>query len=74
MTVSLSVIDHLGSGLYSSIPAVLSEAVANAWDADASQVSIDIDLDHSHIMIIDDGIGMDEEDIYEEYIRNWQKV
>jgi len=33
MTIDLNVLNHLGIKLYSSIPAVLSEAVANAWDA-----------------------------------------
>lgn len=35
MTVYLSVLDHLGIDLYSNNTAVLTEAVANAWDADA---------------------------------------
>ena len=40
MTISLDVLHHLGIGLYSNIPAVLSELVANAWDADATRVNI----------------------------------
>ena len=36
MTVDLNVLEHLGINLYSNIAAVLTEAVANAWDADAS--------------------------------------
>ena len=40
MTVDLNVLEHLGINLYSNIAAVLTEAVANAWDADASQVAI----------------------------------
>ena len=39
MTVDLNVIEHLGINLYSNIAAVLSEAVANAWDADAEHVA-----------------------------------
>jgi hypothetical protein len=39
MTVDLNVLDHLGINLYSNIAAVLTEAVANAWDADASRPS-----------------------------------
>ena len=35
MSTSLSSLEHLGINLYSNIPAVLSEIVANAWDADA---------------------------------------
>jgi hypothetical protein len=30
MRLSLSVLDHLGRNLYSNVPAVLSEVVANA--------------------------------------------
>lgn len=33
MTVDLNVLDHLAEGLYSSVAAVITEAVANAWDA-----------------------------------------
>jgi anti-sigma regulatory factor (Ser/Thr protein kinase) len=55
MTLDLSVLDHLGLNLYSNIPAVLSEAVANAWDADASRVEIVIDQDAQRITISDDG-------------------
>ena len=35
MSLSLNVLNHLGINLYSNIPAVLSEIVANSWDADA---------------------------------------
>ena len=36
--VDVNVINHLGVGLYSSIPAALAELVANCWDADASVI------------------------------------
>ena len=39
MTISLNVLSHLGINLYSNIPAVLSEVVANSWDADAEVVA-----------------------------------
>ena len=58
MTLSLSVLKHLGFGLYSNVPAVLSEAVANAWDADAKHVWIEIDPHEERIIIQDDGHGM----------------
>ena len=38
MTINLNVLNHLGINLYSNVPAVLSEVVANAWDADATNV------------------------------------
>jgi hypothetical protein len=59
MTVSLNVLKHLGLNLYSSTPAVLSETVANAWDADATKVTIDWDKEAKIITITDNGTGMD---------------
>ena len=49
MSISMNVLNHLGIGLYSNIPAVLSEIVANAWDADASEVQVDIDVSRDEI-------------------------
>ena len=63
MTVDLNVLDHLGINLYSNIAAVLTEAVANAWDADAENVNITIDLNEKFISIKDDGIGMSIDDM-----------
>lgn len=57
--VDVNVINHLGVGLYSSTPAALTELVANAWDADASNVWITIDPAANSIKIEDDGHGMD---------------
>ena len=58
MGIELGVLDHLGLNLYSNIPAVLAEAVANAWDADATEVVIAIDRDEQTITILDNGHGM----------------
>lgn len=69
MTVDLNVLDHLGINLYSNIAAVLTEAVANAWDADAENVEITIDPDGQWIKIVDDGIGMDVADMNDKYLR-----
>ena len=67
MDISLNVLEHLGIGLYSNIPAVLSEAVANAWDADATRV--DITTSQREITIEDDGVGMSVADANEKYLR-----
>lgn len=67
MTLSLQLLNHLGLNLYSNASAVISEAVANAWDADASKV--DITISESDITIFDDGCGMDVSDINEKYLR-----
>ncbi len=68
LKMTLNVLNHLGLNLYSSIPAVLSEAIANCWDADASRVNINIDKDGEKIEIEDDGCGMDENDINYKYL------
>ena len=59
---------HLGVGLYSNVPAVLSEAVANAWDADATKVDINIDTAKGEIKITDDGHGMTVSDANKKYL------
>lgn len=69
MTVDLNVLDHLGINLYSNIAAVLTEAVANAWDADAEIVSIRVSASDDRIEIEDDGIGMSVEDLNAKYLR-----
>jgi len=69
MTLSLNVLRHLGFGLYSNIAAVLSEVVANAWDADAEQVEIEVDPNQKWIAISDDGVGMSVADINDKYLR-----
>ncbi len=76
--VALSVLDHLSEGLYSNVAAVVTEAVANAWDADAQNVCIDIlDENESHcdrladaekVVVMDDGIGMSAADVRDRYL------
>jgi len=62
MTLSLNILNHLGLNLYSNVPAVLSEVVANAWDADAENVEIKVYMSGKKIVIWDDGHGMDVSD------------
>ena len=66
MSLNLNVLNHLGLKLYSNVPAVLSEAVANSWDADAENV--DIEIEENRITITDDGHGMTVDDINEKYL------
>lgn len=73
MSVELSVLESLGINLYSNAAAVLSELVANAYDADASSVSIlwqrrkpedSSDGDELvEVVVADDGQGMTQEQI-----------
>ena len=62
MSIDLRILNHLGIHLYSNVAAVLSEAVANAWDADARKVSIDL-KQKGRIVIADDGCGMNLQEI-----------
>jgi len=66
--VDLNVLTHLGINLYSNTPAVLSEAVANSYDADADNVWINIDTQNQRIVIKDDGEGMDLDDINNRFL------
>ncbi|MGR5214709.1 BbrUII/HgiDII family restriction enzyme [Vibrio harveyi] len=68
MTISLNVLKHLGINLYSSVPAVITEAVANAWDADANEVIITAEKEDNSIIILDDGDGMTLEDINKRFL------
>lgn len=68
LNVDLNVINHLGVGLYSSTPAALTELVANAWDADATEVRITVDAGNRKIIIEDDGHGMDVDSIKSKFL------
>jgi len=69
MKVDLAVLQSLGINLYSNAAAVLSEVVANAWDADANSISIQWDQAADLIVIQDDGSGMTLEDINGRYLK-----
>lgn len=69
MTISLNVLNHLGLNLYSNHPSVLSEAVANAWDADATRVDITLDVSSGTVVVQDNGIGMTADDINQRFLR-----
>ena len=73
MDFDIYTIKHLGLQMYSTLPPVIGELVANAWDANATRVEITIpetpiDEHTSEITIIDDGIGMSDGDIRQKYL------
>lgn len=68
LTISLNVLEHLGINLYSNVPSVLSEIVANAYDADATEVRIEWDRVTERIVIQDDGKGMTEADVNDRFL------
>ncbi|UTT45419.1 BbrUII/HgiDII family restriction enzyme [Micrococcus luteus] len=67
MTVGLDVIDSLGTNLYSNAAAVISELVANSYDADATKVSITRNGDTS-ITVSDNGSGMSVDEINNRFL------
>ncbi len=68
MRISLNALEHLGMNLYSNVPAVLSEIVANAWDADAQTVEVFVDKVAGKIIIDDDGTGMTRDEVIDRFL------
>lgn len=66
--IDLNVLNHLGLGLYSGTPAVVTEIVSNSWDADANHVWITVDSAADEVVIEDDGHGMDAEDVATKFL------
>ena len=65
------ILDHLGVAAYNSLQKCLSELAANAYDADATELSITLPdtIDESaSIELIDNGIGMTADDIAEKFL------
>lgn len=73
MKFDIGTIKHLGLQMYSTLPPVIAELVANGWDANASMVEIaipDAPLhgDTSEIVISDNGVGMSDQDVRNRYM------
>ena len=73
MEFDVGTIKHLGLQMYSTLPPVMGELVANGWDANATRVDIVIpdsklDPHRSEVIISDNGIGMSDEDIRRKYV------
>ena len=66
LSVDLQVLKHLGIGLYSNLPSVMSEMVANCYDADATEV--DITIDDDTIIVKDNGLGMNIKDANKKFL------
>lgn len=60
-------LDHFGVGMYNTVEKALAELVANAYDADASEVRVDIDRDS--ILVADNGAGMTPAELQDSYLR-----
>jgi len=64
--ISLSVLNHLGRGLYRSFATVVAEAVSNSWDAEATEVHITIEKDR--LTVEDNGKGMNAADFQGKFL------
>ena len=72
LKISLHTLKHLGINMYSTMPAVLSEIIANCWDADSSKVNI-ITTEKNNaqepiLIIQDNGCGMTREELQNRYL------
>lgn len=70
MTFDPNTIEHLGVRLYTTLPPVISELIANAYDADADWVKITLvdKDDEKKITVEDNGIGMSFQDIDDKFL------
>lgn len=68
LSISLHVLEQLGINLYSNVPSVLAEIIANSWDADAAKVTVDWNDDYTEMVIQDNGVGMTREDINDRFL------
>jgi len=69
MTFDPQTIEHLGVKMYSHVPNAIAELIANSYDADAKVVKINLYNDDKRIEVIDDGIGMDFNEINGKFLR-----
>ena len=63
--VAFGAVRHFGRNLYSTNPPAIAELVANAWDAYAHECKIFIK--NNAMLIVDDGIGMTDEEFQTRY-------
>ncbi|MDO5676800.1 MAG: TIGR02391 family protein [Propionibacteriaceae bacterium] len=64
-------IEHLGSNMYSRLPNAVAELVANAYDADATEICVRVVGSGvtQHIVVDDNGHGMSRDDVRDKYLR-----
>jgi hypothetical protein len=72
MEFDIGTIKHLGLQMYSTLPPVIGEIVANSWDADAKWVRITIPntpmSSNSEITVTDNGNGMADGEVRNAYV------
>lgn len=75
MTFDPNLIDDLGARLYSTLPPIIAELIANAYDACATRVDIELfdGDDEKKIIISDNGFGMNFDDVDKKYLHIGRK-
>jgi uncharacterized protein (TIGR02391 family) len=71
MSFDPKTIEHLGIKMYSTLPPVLAELIANGYDADAENIKITL-LDtneQKEIIVEDDGLGMSFPELNDKFLR-----
>ena len=71
MTFEPDTIEHLGVRMYSTLPPILAELIANAYDADGEHVLLTLkdSEENKEIIIEDDGEGMSFDEINDKFLR-----
>ncbi len=70
MTFTPNTIEHLGVRMYSTLPPVIAELIANSQDADSASVSIHLkDRIEKEIIVSDNGNGMSFDEINGKFLR-----
>ena len=73
MTFDINILEHLGLRMYTSLPAVVSEFVANAWDAGAKLVKVTVPetttvTPEYAVSIEDNGCGMIVDEVNRKFL------
>src|SRR5258706_8543580 len=70
--ISYRIIELFSEGLYSSPNKAVEELVSNSWDAGADNTHVilapDLSQPDGEIVVIDDGIGMDERGLQQHWL------
>lgn len=75
LTFEIAIIEHLGLNLYSEVHSAISELIANAYDAEATEVNImmplgvPLGLDGQQITVEDNGHGMTYAECRDKFLR-----
>ncbi|MDE0067856.1 MAG: ATP-binding protein [Acidimicrobiaceae bacterium] len=68
MTIDMGALEALGIKLYSNAAAVLTELVANAYDADATLVQIEWNIEQYSVIVSDNGSGMTQQELNDRFL------